>query len=50
REIVDRNPLDTITKRQAGGAETERERVLTGDEVVALAKQLHKANMGLRSI
>ena len=50
REIVERNPLDTITKRQAGGAETERERVLTADEVVALAKQLPKANMGLRSV
>lgn len=50
REIVDRNPLDTITKRQAGGAETERERVLSADEVVALARQLPKANMGLRSV
>jgi integrase len=50
REIVDRNPLDTITKRQAGGAETERERVLTAEEVVALARQLPKANMGLRSV
>ena len=50
REIVDRNPLDTITKRQAGGAETERERVLTSDEVVALARQLPKANMSLRSV
>jgi len=49
REIVDRNPLDTITKRQAGGAETERERVLSVDEISALAKQLPKANMGARS-
>lgn len=49
REIVDRNPLDTITKRQAGGAETERERVLSPDEVSALARQLPKANMGKRS-
>lgn len=49
REIVDRNPLSTITKRQAGGAETERERVLSPDEVSALAKQLPKANMGKRS-
>ena len=50
REIVDRNPLDTITKRQAGGAETERERVLSANEVVALDKQLPKANMSLRSV
>jgi integrase len=49
REIVDRNPLDTITKRQAGGAETERERVLSPGEVSALAKQLRLANMGRRS-
>lgn len=49
REIVDRNPLDTITKRQAGGAETERERVLSPDEVSDLARQLPKANMGKRS-
>lgn len=50
REIVDRNPLDTITKRQAGGAETERERVLSADEIVALAQQLPKANMSQRSV
>ena len=49
REIVDRNPLDTITKRQAGGAETERERVFSVGEVSALASQLPKANMGVRS-
>ena len=49
REIVDRNPLDTITKRQAGGAETERERVLTPAEVTMMAKQLPMANMGMRS-
>lgn len=49
REIVDRNPLDTITKRQAGGAETERERVLSSDEVSDLVRQLPKANMGKRS-
>lgn len=49
REIVTRNPLDTITKRQAGGAETERARVLSHEEVIALAKQLPAANMGKRS-
>lgn len=49
REIVERNPLDTITKRQAGGAETERERVLSVDEISALASQIPKANLGIRS-
>lgn len=49
REIVERNPLETITKRQAGGSETERERVLSPNEVSALAKQLPQANMNIRS-
>lgn len=50
REIVDRNPLDTITKRQAGGAETERERVLSPEEIAQLAQLLPKARMAKRSI
>ncbi len=50
RDIVDRNPLDTITKRQAGGAETERDRVLAPEEIVALGAQLSNANMGIRSV
>lgn len=31
RDIVEKNPLDTVTKRDAGGAETGRERVLRAD-------------------
>jgi hypothetical protein len=33
RDIIDRNPLDTITKRDVGGAEAARERVLDADEL-----------------
>ena len=50
REIVTRNPLATITKRHAGGQETERERVLSPEQVVLLARQLPKANLGMRSV
>jgi integrase len=49
RELVDRNPLDTVTKRDVGGKETERNRVLTADEVAALANSVPLANMGARS-
>lgn len=40
RDIVDRNPLETVTKRDAGGAEVERERVLSAEEIRQLAQQL----------
>lgn len=50
REIVERNPLDTITKRDAGGSETERERTLTTDEIKALAAALPGARMNARSV
>lgn len=50
REIVERNPLDTITKRDAGGSETERERTLAEDEIQALAAALPAANMNKRSV
>lgn len=50
REFVERNPLDTITKRDAGGKETERERTLSADEVKALASALPHARMNPRSV
>lgn len=49
REIVERNPLDTVTKRDAGGQETERERTLSPEEVQALASALPAARMNPRS-
>lgn len=50
REIIERNPLDTVTKRDAGGKEAERERTLDADEIKALAKALPEANMHPRSV
>ena len=50
REIVERNPLDTVTKRDAGGTEAERERTLDADEIKALAAALPAANMQARSV
>ncbi|HRD95856.1 MAG TPA: tyrosine-type recombinase/integrase, partial [Rubrivivax sp.] len=50
REIVERNPLDTISKRDAGGKENGRERALADDEIRALAAALPKANMHARSV
>jgi integrase len=50
REIVERNPLDTITKHDAGGKETERERTLSDDELKELAAALPHANMAARTV
>ena len=49
REIVDRNPLDTITKREVGGANVERSRVLDEAEIRALGAALKNAGMTRRS-
>jgi integrase len=49
REIVERNPLDTVTKRDVGGSDVERDRVLSPDEIKALAKALPMANLSKRS-
>jgi integrase len=49
RDIVDRNPLDTITKRDVGGAEAARERVLDADEVKELVRRIPQAKMTPRS-
>ena len=49
REIVERNPLETVTKRDAGGKEAERDRTLSSDEIKALAAALPAANMHKRS-
>ena len=49
REIVDRNVLDTVEKRAVGGRETERDRVLTDDEICQLVQKLPDARMGVRS-
>jgi len=50
REIIPHSPLETVTKRNAGGAETERERVLTLDDLRGLAGSLSAAGMHRRSV
>ena len=49
REIVERNPLDTITKRHAGGTEALRERVLSPQEIANLAKLAPAARLNKRT-
>ena len=49
REIIDRNPLDTVTKRDVGGRETQRDRVLKPDEIAALHKALPAAGLNVRT-
>ncbi|MEP7295738.1 MAG: tyrosine-type recombinase/integrase [Burkholderiales bacterium] len=49
RDLVERNPLDTVTKRDAGGPNTERDRVLSMDELGALVKALPNAALHARS-
>lgn len=49
RDIVDRNPLDTVTKRQAGGTDAMRERVLSPEEITSLAELVPNAGMNPRS-
>lgn len=50
RDHIERNPLDTVTRRKVGGAETQRDRVLSTHEVAALAEVVPMANMGKRSV
>lgn len=49
RDIIDRNPLDTVTKRQAGGTDALRERVLSVDEIAKLATQVPQAKLNQRT-
>lgn len=49
RDIIERNPLDTVTKRQAGGTEAMRERVLSPEEIAKLAVALTSAKLNQRT-
>jgi integrase len=49
RDILLHSPLETVTKRHAGGAETERERVLSANDVTTLARALPEAGLHKRS-
>lgn len=48
RELVERNPADTLTSRDAGGKDVERERVLSDGEIKQLATALPAADLGVR--
>lgn len=48
RDIIQHSPLESVTKRDAGGTEVGRERVLSADDVATLAVQLPKAGMSQR--
>ena len=50
RDIVDRNPLDTVTRRDAGGKDAERARVLSPDEIATLSKNLPAAGLNKRTL
>ena len=49
REIIQRNPLDTIRKRDVGGPDVQRERFLADGEVRHLARLIPHANLGPRT-
>jgi integrase len=49
REIIPINPLEGVTKRDAGGTETSRERVLAPTELQALAEKLPRSTLSKRS-
>ena len=49
RDIVDRNPMDSIKKRTVGGSDVERTRSLSDEEIQALGLALGHANMTPRS-
>ena len=50
RELVTRNPLDTVSKRDVGGAPVERERVLSADELRMLAQALPESGLQERFV
>ena len=49
REIVERNPTDTLTNRDAGGKDVERERVLSEEEIKTLAAALPDADLSVQT-
>lgn len=49
RELITRNPLDTVTKRMVGGGDVERERILSPEELQALVDLLPHAGLNKRT-
>ncbi|MBT9597570.1 MAG: tyrosine-type recombinase/integrase [Vitreoscilla sp.] len=50
REVIQRNPLDVVTKREVGGASVLRSRYLDEAELTRLAAALPSSGLSLRSI
>jgi len=50
RDLILRNPLDTVSKRDVGGTPVERDRVLSVDELRMLAKALPSSNLQPRFV
>jgi integrase len=50
RDLVQRNPLDTVSKRDVGGTQVERDRVLTPPEIQQLAKLLSASELSPRLV
>ncbi len=50
RDLVLRNPLDTVSKRDVGGTHFERDRVLASDELRMLAKALPSSGLQPRFV
>ena len=49
REIIDHSPIELLRKRNMGGKDVKRSRVLSNEEITALVKQLPKANLSKRT-
>ena len=49
RELIEHSPVEKINKRKVGGADVERDRVLSVDEVATLAKALPLSSLQERS-
>lgn len=49
RELIDSNPLDTVSKKEAGGSDVQRNRTLSLDELTELKNRLKHANLSKRT-
>lgn len=49
RELIPSNPLDTVSKKEAGGSDVERNRTLSTEELVTLRTKLENANLSKRT-
>ncbi|MDQ2735112.1 MAG: tyrosine-type recombinase/integrase [Pseudomonadota bacterium] len=45
RDLVFRNPLDTVSKRDVGGASVQRDRVLTSEEIRQLSSSIEASGL-----